>query len=127
MPIPTFNGQTIFGPAAYAWPVAGEPACQLNSFFGVRGLEKLNGGDRGMTHEIKGELIAVDFPSLGLVVLSMLELVSNQTVGVFTDSYGLPWPGAWVSGFQQAGPPAYAPGLGVAVSFSATVRHLITP
>ena len=127
MPPITFNASPIFGPATYAWPSAGEPATQINTYPGVNGMEKLHHGNRGMTTKIKGELEAADFPSLGISVLNLLELVANGTVGTFTDSYGMTWPGVWVSGFEQVGPPTYTPGIGVSVSYTATLNHLVTP
>jgi hypothetical protein len=60
----TLNGVNVFGYAVHCQMVQRPTVQQIAEFFGMDGVFQLDGGTRGRTFMIAGQLCAVDMPTL---------------------------------------------------------------
>jgi hypothetical protein len=92
----------IFG-AAVSMTTSDNPReCQVNSFFGINGLETLDGGFRGRITRVRGVL----YGSSAYLLASAEGLFRSYNDGVprlLVDNLGTTWPNAKLQRFQPVG------------------------
>ena len=100
--MPSFGGENIFG-TAVAMRTADNPReRQINSFFGIGGLETLDGGARGRYTEVTGVLLGT--PATGLAGAEALFRSFNDGVArTLVDSSGTVWTNVRLDSFQPGG------------------------
>jgi hypothetical protein len=98
----SYGGMGIFG-AAVSMTTSDNPrACQVNSFFGINGLETLDGGFRGRITRVRGVL----YGQSALFLASAEGLVRSYNDGVarpLVDNLGTIWPNVRLLRFQPIG------------------------
>ncbi len=100
--MPSYGGTPIFG-AAVSMTTADNPReCQVNSFFGVNGLEALDGGFRGRITRVRGVLSGSS--SLSLAASEGLFRTYNDGLArILVDNLGAVWPSVRLLSFQPYG------------------------
>ena len=100
--IPTYNGLPIFGYSVSMTTVDVPRDKQINSYFGLSGLETLDGGSRGRWTHAKGLLSG---NSAGLLAAAEMEFRSfnDGFARVLVDTLGSVWQEVRLDGFQPIG------------------------
>lgn len=97
--MPAFNGIDIFGRAVQMRTADNPRADQRSGFFGLQGLESLDGGHRGRITSVKGVLYGSD-----LAVLNFAEALFRSYLDPFAytlvDTRGRVWPGVKLTNFE---------------------------
>lgn len=98
----SYGGMPIFG-AAVTMTTADNPReCQVNSYFGIDGLETLDGGFRGRITRVRGVLHGAS----ALLLASAEGLFRSYNDGLarlLIDSLGSAWPDVRLLRFQPQG------------------------
>lgn len=98
----SYGGAEIFG-LAVQWSTTNNPReLQLNSFFGVDGLESLDGGSRGRTTLVAGVLRAPDSASLASIENNFRSL-QDGAARTLVDGSGTTWEEVILENFQPQG------------------------
>lgn len=96
----TYGGVPIFGRSVRVSMAKNPSAEQMNSFFGVNGMQRLFGGSRGRAFFVEGVLYGVDASDLSdaeLLILSYEDGIGRS----LEDSYGRSWPSVVFRGEYQ--------------------------
>ena len=100
--MPSYGGVPIFG-AAVTMVTADNPRdSQVNTFFGINGLETLDGGFRGRITRVRGVLHGAS----ALLLASAEGLFRSYNDGmtrILVDSLGAAWPNVRLLRFQPQG------------------------
>ena len=100
--MPSFGGVNIFGTAVTMSTADHPREKQINSFFGISGLETLDGGMRGRTTTVSGVLYGNT--SAALSGAEMLFRSYNDGVArILVDTFGTAWASVRLEVFQPAG------------------------
>ncbi|WP_337176953.1 hypothetical protein [Paludisphaera sp.] len=87
----TYNGENIFGSAVQFQHVAKPRAQQTVAFFGVSGIQVLDGGGRGRIFLIRGVLTAPSLAALGAAE-GRFHDYADGVARVLVDNRGRAWP-----------------------------------
>jgi hypothetical protein len=87
---PTYGGLPIFGYAVNVAMVPNANASQIAAFFGVQGVQAMDGGGRGRAFEITG-LMAGTTPASVQFGQQQLESLADGVARVLVDTTGFGW------------------------------------
>ena len=90
--MPSYGGINIFGTAVTMRTADNPREKQVNSFFGLSGLETLDGGLRGRSTVATG-LLYGNSPALLAAAEASFRSFNDGTARVLIDSLGSIWPG----------------------------------
>lgn len=108
---PALNGSYVFGTACKCVHTPLPNAAQEDSFFGITGVVRLDGGGRGRMFHIHGVFVEADIASVlaaELVLLSYADGIART----FTDTMGRSWANTIVTGEYQPDPAGPKPTVG---------------
>jgi len=98
----SYGGFPIFGTAVTMTTADNPRECQVNSFFGINGLETLDGGFRGRITRVRGVL----YGASGILLASAEGLFRSYNDGLarlLIDNLGAAWPNVRLQRFQPQG------------------------
>lgn len=100
--MPVFGGANIFG-ASVAMITNDRPrAVQINAFFGINGVEALDGGSRGRYTDVTGVLSGVTAAGLASAE-ALFRSFEDGIPRTLVDTYGASWPNATLEAFAPQG------------------------
>ncbi len=121
--MPNFGGISIFGSAVSMATADVARQSQVNSFFGINGLETLDGGFRGRVTKVRGVLSGSS--SLGLAAAENLFRSYNDGVArTLVDNLGMVWTNVRLMGFQPHGRVRQSPNGTYFRTYQAQFLHL---
>lgn len=119
---PTYDGFTI-GTAARVVHSPLPNMAQEDSYFGITGVVRIDGGGRGRVFYVSGVFIGDDLPTV-LAYESTLLSYADGVAREFTDTMGRAWPNTVFSGEYRPGHPLPLAGGGWSMQFEAVFRTL---
>ena len=121
--MPSYGGINIFGTAVSMSTTDNPRDTQLNAFFGLNGLESLDGGMRGRSTQVTGLLYGTS--PAGLASAEALFRSFNDGIArVLVDNLGVAWSSVRLAQFQPRGRVGQSP-FGVYFrSYQARFLHL---
>ena len=100
--MPSYGGQMLFGTAVTMATVDHRRQNQVNSFFGINGLETLDGGFRGRSTLVQGVLSGNS--SLGLAgAENLIRSFNDGVTRTLVDNLGSVWLNVRLVSFQPRG------------------------
>ena len=121
--MPSFGGVNIFGTAVTMTTTDNPRENQLNAFFGLNGLESLDGGLRGRVTNVSGLIYST--PSATLGSLEFLFRSYNDGVArVLVDTLGTSWMNVRLESFTPIGRVRQSPFGILFRSYQARFLHL---
>ena len=121
--MPSFGGVNIFGTAVTMATMDNPRENQLNAFFGLSGLESLDGGLRGRVTNVSGLIYAT--PSASLASLELLFRSYNDGIArPLTDTLGTTWMNVRLESFTPIGRVRQSPYGFLFRSYQARFLHL---
>jgi hypothetical protein len=121
--MPSFGGTNIFGTAVSMSTADNLRERQLNSYFGLSGLELLDGGHRGRVTYASGLLYGTS-PALLAAAEAVFRSFNDGTARVLVDTLGASWPSVRLEAFQPQGRIRQSPGGMLFRSYKARFLHL---
>jgi len=100
--MPSFGGLNIFGTALTMSTTVNPRAKQVNAYFGLDGLEVLDGGSRGRTTLAAGMLFGPTAPALA-VAEATFHAMNDGVARMLVDTSGVIHPGVRLESFQPMG------------------------
>jgi hypothetical protein len=100
--IPSFNALPIFGSGVTMQTAENPREEQLNAFFGLDGLESLDGGDRGRTTHVRGVLFGPGLVGLNTSQAAFRALKDGKAYPLL-DTRGYTWQNVKLYNFQPVG------------------------
>ena len=100
--MPLFGVTNIFGTAVSMSTVDNPREKQVNSFFGISGLETLDGGLRGRVTNVSGLLYGASASSLATTE-SMFRSFNDGITRILVDNLGVTWFNVRLDSFQPQG------------------------
>lgn len=119
----SFGGTAIFGTAISMSTVDNPREKQLNAFFGLSGLESLDGGSRGRVTHVTG-LLYGSSPSFLASAESVFRSFNDGVAHVLIDTLGVTWASVRLESFQPQGRVRQSPGGILFRSYTARFLHL---
>ena len=119
----SYGGINIFGTAVTMRTADNPRAQQVNSFFGLSGLETLDGGLRGRSTQVNG-LLYGNSPALLASAEAVFRSYHDGIARVLVDSLGTAWPSVRLESFQPQGRVRQSPGGSFFRSYHARFFHL---
>ncbi len=121
--MPNYGGITIFGSAVVMATADVARQSQVNSYFGINGLETLDGGFRGRVTKVRGVLHGSS--SLGLASAENLFRSYNDGVTrTLVDNLGTVWTNVRLMAFQPHGRVRQSPDGTYFRAYQAQFLHL---
>jgi hypothetical protein len=100
--MPSFGGANIFGTAVSMSTTDHPRVTQVNAYFGLNGLESLDGGMRGRVTYVTGLLLGSS--PVGLASAEGLFRSFNDGIArILVDNFGTAWPSVRLDLFQPRG------------------------
>lgn len=100
--MPSYGGVNIFGASVTMSTIDHPREKQINSFFGLSGLETLDGGSRGRFTEVGGLLYGPSASALAAVE-SAFRSYDDGVARVLVDSLGSAWGNVVLQSFRPLG------------------------
>ncbi len=122
--MPTFNGVTIFGVTSKFQTDAGIRVIQKNDYFGLNGIEGLDGGSREQRTVVTGVLFGADVDAWNAAV-ALFRSYNDGLAYMMVDSKGRTWPAVRLVSFDE-GEFMPAVGLGYCSIYTAVFEHMIS-
>src|SRR5689334_1561156 len=119
----SFGGTNIFGTAVSMITADNPREKQLNAYFGLSGLESLDGGSRGRVTHVTGLLYGNSAASL-VSAESLFRSFNDGIVRPLVDTLGMAWPNVRLESFQPQGRIRQSPGGILFRSYKARFLHL---
>jgi hypothetical protein len=119
----SFGGVNIFGTAVSMSTSDNPRANQLNAFFGLSGLESLDGGSRGRVTEVTG-LLYGGSPTVLASAESLFRSFNDGVARPLVDTLGTTWANVRLELFQPLGRVRQSPGGVLFRSYKARFLHL---
>jgi hypothetical protein len=119
----TLGGANIFGTAVSMTTADNPRANQLNAFFGLSGLESLDGGMRGRVTHVTGLLYAASPASLA-VAESNFRSYNDGIARPLVDTLGTTWSSVRLEFFQPQGRVRQSPAGVLFRAYKARFLHL---
>ena len=121
--MPNYGGLTIFG-SAVAMATADVPRqSQVNSYFGINGLETLDGGFRGRLTKVRGVLHGASALDLAAAE-NLFRSLNDGLTRTLVDNLGLIWLNVRLSTFQPLGRVRQSPNGTYFRAYQAQFFHL---
>ena len=98
----SYRGVPIFGRAVSVAPALHAREAQLNTFFGLSGVERLDGGDRGGELHVSGVSAGEGLPGLAASEQLFLSFKDGRC-GTLVDQCGTAWQNAVLETFVPEG------------------------
>jgi hypothetical protein len=121
--MPSFGGTNIFGTAVSMATSDNPRERQLNAFFGLSGLEALDGGLRGRSTQVTGLLYGGSAVALAAVE-SLFRSFNDGVARPLIDTLGVTWPQVCLVSFQPQGRVRQSPGGVLFRAYKARFLHL---
>lgn len=121
--MPSFAGANIFGTSVTMTTCDNPRAKQLNAYFGLSGLESLDGGSRGRTTNVSG-LLYGESPAALAAVESQFRALNDGTSHTLVDTLGTVWPNVRLESFEPQGRVRRSPTGILFRAYSARFLHL---
>ena len=118
-----YGGVNLFGTAVTMSTADHPRERQINSFFGLSGLETLDGGSRGRVTEVAGLLFGPSPGALGAAESTFRSYADGQTRAL-VDSLGTSWSNVRLESFQPQGRVRQSPQGVYFRSYRARFLHL---
>lgn len=123
---PSLGGFPVFGYAVHITMVPNANAAQTAAFFGVQGVQEMDGGTRGRTFQVEG-LMAGANPAAVQANESALEQFADGNTRILYDTTGAAWPNVvYKNNFMWQGKYAWSPTLAAWVRPYRLVLHGLT-
>ena len=100
--MPSYGGVNIFGTAVTMSTADNPRETQVNSYFGLSGLETLDGGLRGRYTLVAGLLFGSSAPALASAE-GLFRSYNDGIARVLVDQFGASWPSVRLESFQPWG------------------------
>ena len=123
MPTPTFGGLACFGVSCTSHTDHRPRERQTNAFFGLSGLETLDGGARGLQTTVTGVLSGNGPSGLALAEGQLFSL-KDGTARILTDTLGRIWFNVLLDSVRPTSPAKQSPSGVWFRSYEATFTHL---
>lgn len=119
----SFGGNLVFGSAVRFTRSDNPREAQINSYFGLSGVERIDGGGRGGTFHVTGLHAGA---SVGALVTSQTALRDMQdgNAYVLVDTKGEAYPNCVLEGFKETGPVRQSPGGAFLQTYECTITEL---
>jgi hypothetical protein len=98
----SYGSVGIFGTSASMTTSDNIRECQVNSFFGINGLETLDGGFRGRITRVRG-MLAGESTLLLAAAEGLFRSYNDGVARVLVDNLGTAWPNVKLLRFQPFG------------------------
>jgi hypothetical protein len=121
--MPSFGGNNIFGTAVSMVTSDNPRANQINAFFGLSGLESLDGGMRGRVTLATGLLYGTSPASLASAE-GLFRSFNDGAARMLVDTLGASWPNVCLISFQPQGRVRQSPTGVLFRSYQARFLHL---
>lgn len=122
MSVPSLGGLQIFGTAVTMQTSQRIRAKQINAFFGLSGLETLDGGARGYTTHVAG-YIAGSGPSGLTAAQAAFRVLNDGLARTLIDTTGTVWPGVVLQSFLPHGRIGQSPQGDYFQAYEAILSH----
>ena len=119
----TYNGINIFGTAVVMNTADNPRETQINSFFGLSGLETLDGGLRGRATEVNGLLYGSSPAGLASAE-AVFRSYNDGVARILVDNLGTAWPSVRLDAFRPQGRVRQSPGGVFFRPYNARFLHL---
>jgi hypothetical protein len=119
----SFGGTNIFGTAVSMVTADNPRERQLNAFFGLSGLEALDGGLRGRSTHATGLLYGASQVALATAE-SLFRSFNDGVARPLVDTLGVTWPAVCLVSFQPQGRIRQSPGGVLFRTYKARFLHL---
>jgi hypothetical protein len=119
----SFGGSNIFGTAVSMTTADNPREKQLNAFFGLSGLESLDGGSRGRVTHVTGLLYGNNSAVLAAAE-SAFRSFNDGVARILVDTLGVAWLSVRLESFQPQGRIRQSPAGVLFRSYSARFLHL---
>lgn len=121
--MPSYGGINIFGTAVTMRTADNPRETQVNSFFGLSGLETLDGGLRGRSTQVSG-LLYGNTPAQLAAAEALFRSFNDGGARDLVDTLGTLWPSVRLGSFQPQGRVWQSPGGVFYRPYSARFLHL---
>ena len=121
--MPSFGGISIFGVAVSMATADITRQSQVNSFFGINGLELLDGGFRGRVTRVRGVLHGASTLGLGGAE-NLFRSLNDGAARTLVDTLGTAWANVRMQNFQPHGRVRQAPNGTFFRAYQAQFLHL---
>ena len=118
-----FGGVNIFGTAVSMATADNPREKQINAYFGLSGLESLDGGLRGRVTNVTG-LLYGESPLLLAGVEAHFRSFNDGQARILVDTLGTPWPNVRLESFQPQGRVRQSPSGVLFRTYQARFLHL---
>lgn len=122
----TFGGVAIFGTAVRMETGQQPREAQVNAYFGLSGLERLDGGSRGLHTSVTGLLIADEAAGLAAAE-ALFRSFNDGKARLLVDTLGAVWPNVVYHEFRPHGKVGRTADGRCFRSYQATFFHLTDP
>jgi hypothetical protein len=122
--MPSFGGSNIFGGAVTMSTADNPREKQLNAFFGVSGLEMLDGGLRGRMTHVTGLLYGAS-PALLASAEAQFRSFNDGLARALVDNFGVTWTNVRLEAFQPVGRVMQSPSGYFFRPYHARFLHLV--
>lgn len=119
----SYGGTNIFGTAVSMVTADNPRQTQLNGYFGLSGLEFLDGGLRGRSTQVMGLLYGSSAVALASAE-SLFRSYHDGVARILVDTLGVSWQGVCLTAFQPQGRIKQSPGGVLFRSYKARFLHL---
>lgn len=87
---PSLGGSAIFGLAVNVNHIPNANAAQVAQFFGVEGVQSMDGGKRGRVFEVQGCMVGLNAAGVQAAA-AILESLADGVARTFIDTTGTAW------------------------------------
>jgi hypothetical protein len=122
--MPSFGGVNIFGTAVSMSTTDNPRQKQVNSFFGVGGLETLDGGSRGRFTDVSGLLYGTSALALAGAEATFRSF-NDGIARILVDNFGTSWANVRLESFQPLGRVMQSPYGSYVRPYRARFLHLV--
>ncbi len=121
--MPSFGGDAIFGAASHIATSDNERSTQTNAFFGLQGIEELDGGFRGRVTQATGLLYA-GTPAALANIMNVFRSYQDGAYYTLVDNDGTTWLNVRLRGLQFNPAGIAHSQLGYVRAYQAIFHHL---
>jgi hypothetical protein len=119
----SYRGSAIFGRAVRMKTADNPRAEQKNGFFGLSGIETLDGGLRGRTTVAQGVFTAYDYGTIAAAMESFRSF-NDGLAGTLVDTRNVSWLNVKLASFEPGDRIGFDPTYGYYATYQATFQHL---
>ena len=119
----SFGGANLFGTSISMSTADNPREKQLNAYFGLSGLESLDGGSRGRVTHVTG-LLYGNSPTALAAAESLFRSFNDGVARLLVDTLGVIWPNVRLDSFQPQGRIRQSPGGMLFRTYRSRFLHL---